>query len=135
MPSIFSRIIAGEIPSYKLQENAEFFAFLDIRPINPGHTLIVPKVEVDQFFDLSGPELQGLMAFAKPIADALKRVTGRRVGLLVAGFEVPHAHLHLIPIETEADLDFTRARPAPAEALKAMQERLVPVIRQQAPSP
>jgi len=125
MPTIFTRIVAGEIPSFKLMENEQFYAFLDIRPINPGHTLVVPKIEVDEFFDLEPTWLKGLMPFAQPIAKALKTVTGQRIGMLVAGFEVPHAHLHLIPIQTEADLDFARARPADPDSLKAIQQQIV----------
>lgn len=122
MASIFSRIIAGEIPCAKIAEDADFFAFLDIRPINPGHTLVVPRVEVDELFDLESGLLAGMLPFARPIARALKQVTGMRVGLLVAGLEVPHAHLHLIPIRSESDLDFARARPADPHALQRMAE-------------
>ncbi len=125
MPTIFTRIIQGEISSFRLAENQHFYAFLDIRPINPGHTLVVPKIEVDELFDLDPLWLQGLMPFAHPIAQALKQVTGHRVGLLVAGFEVPHAHLHLIPIRQETDLDFARARPADPEVLESMQQKLL----------
>lgn len=122
MASIFSRIIAGEIPSAKIREDDRFFAFLDIRPINPGHTLVVPRVEIDELFDLAPDLLEGMLPFAQPIARALKKVTGMRVGLLVAGLEVPHAHLHLIPIRSERDLDFSRARAADPEELRRMAE-------------
>lgn len=117
MPTIFSRIIAGEIPCEKICEDDTFFAFLDINPINPGHTLVVPKVEVDLLFDLDDGVLAAMLPFAKPIARAIGAVVPcRRIGLLVAGLEVPHAHLHLVPIQGEGDLTFARAKPAdPAE--------------------
>ncbi len=111
MPSLFSRIIKGEIPCEKILEDDRYFAFLDIRPINPGHTLVVPKLEVDELFALSDEILASALPFAKIIARALKKsVPCRRIGLLVAGFEVPHAHLHLVPIQTEGELTFSRAR-------------------------
>jgi histidine triad (HIT) family protein len=111
MPSIFSRIIAGQIPCEKILEDDQFFAFLDIRPINPGHTLIVPKFEVDLLFDLENDLLAGILPFAKIVARALKKsVPCKRIGLLVAGFEVPHAHIHLVPIQSEGELTFERAR-------------------------
>jgi len=118
MASIFTRILQGEIPCEKILENERFFAFLDIRPISPGHTLVVPKIEVDNLFDLGIEYLQGMLPFAQPIAKALtKSVPCRRVGLMVAGFEVPHAHLHLVPIQEEGDLNFSKARPANREEL------------------
>lgn len=113
MPSIFTRIINGEIPCEKIAESAEFFAFLDIRPINPGHTLVVPKLEVDELFEAQDSTLKGALPFARPIAKAIKEVVGcRRIGVLVAGFEVPHAHIHLVPIDGEGELSFGRAKPA-----------------------
>ncbi len=124
MPTIFSRIIRKEIPSFKVAENDRFYAFLDIRPINPGHTLVVPKIEIDEVFDLPAEWLTEILPFAQPIARALREATGQRIGMLVAGFEVPHAHLHLIPIASEADLTFARARPATDEDLQAMQARV-----------
>lgn len=97
--TIFSRIIKGEIPCYKIAENDRYFAFLDIRPVRPGHTLVIPKVEVDYLFDLEASTLSGLLAFAQPIAKAIDQATGcMRTGLVVEGLEVPHAHIHLIPI-------------------------------------
>ncbi len=128
MSTIFSRIIRQEIPSFKIAENDRFYAFLDIRPINPGHTLVVPKIEIDDVFDLPAEWLAEMLPFAQPVAKALGQATGQRVGMLVAGFEVPHAHLHLIPIASEADLTFARARPATAEELRAMQIRVRQIL-------
>ena len=122
MPTIFTRIIQGEIPSYVIRESDQFYAFLDIRPISPGHTLVVPKIEVDELFDLDAEFLQQMLPFTRPIAHALRKVTGLRVGMLVAGFEVPHAHMHLIPIRSERDLDFGRAKPANDAELQVMQQ-------------
>ena len=125
MPSIFTRIINGEIPCEKILEDADFFAFLDIRPINPGHTLVVPKLEVDELFEVSDAILAKAMPFAKRVAAALKQsVPCRRIGVLVAGFEVPHAHIHLIPIEAEGELSFDRARPAKPEDLAVIGKRI-----------
>ena len=105
--TIFSRIIAGEIPSYKVAENDKFFAFLDINPVNWGHTLVVPKQETDYIFDLSDADLGDMMRFAKQVARALKSVMPcRKVGVAVIGLEVPHAHIHLVPMEKEGDMDF-----------------------------
>lgn len=121
MPSIFTRIIKGEIPCEKILEDADFFAFLDIKPINPGHTLVVPKVEVDELFDAPDDILAKAMPFAKRVAQALKQsVPCRRIGVIVAGFEVPHAHIHLIPIEEEGELSFSRARAAKPGELAAI---------------
>jgi histidine triad (HIT) family protein len=108
LDSIFTKIIKGEIPSYKVAENDLFFAFLDINPISFGHTLIVPKNQIDYFFDLNSAELEGILPFAKVVAEKIKKVTNcERVGLSVIGFEVPHAHLHLIPMNSISDMDFT----------------------------
>lgn len=97
--TIFSRIINGEIPSYKIAEDEQFFAFLDIRPVRLGHTLVIPKVETDYLFDLDDDYLGGMLVFARPIAKAIDRATGCiRTGIVVEGLEVPHAHIHLIPI-------------------------------------
>jgi histidine triad (HIT) family protein len=107
MASIFSKIIAGDIPCYKIAENEDFFAFLDIRPITVGHTLVVPKKEIDYLFDIDDDALGGMMVFAKNIAAAIRdAIPCRRVGVAVIGLEVPHAHIHLIPIEKESDLNF-----------------------------
>jgi histidine triad (HIT) family protein len=121
MASIFTRIIRGEIPCEKIAEDERFIAFLDIRPIAPGHTLVIPKEERDHLFDYDSNYLSQALPFAKPIAQAIQSVTGRsRVGLLVAGFEVPHAHIHLVPIDQEGDLSFAHAKPASKEDLVAM---------------
>jgi histidine triad (HIT) family protein len=125
MPSVFTRIIQGEIPSHRIVEDDVFLAFLDINPIRAGHTLVIPKTEVDHFFDMDDRLLSQALLFAKPISRAMQRVTGaRRIGVVVAGFDVPHAHLHLIPADTMADLDFSRARPARQEDLALMAEQL-----------
>ncbi len=107
MASIFSRIVAGEIPSYKIAEDEEFFAFLDINPVAKGHTLVIPKKEIDYIFDIEDPLLGRMMAFAKRVARAQEEVIPcKRVGLAVMGLEVPHAHIHLIPIQKESDMYF-----------------------------
>lgn len=109
--TIFSKIIAGEIPSYKIAENDRFFAFLDIFPLVKGHVLVVPKLEVDNFFDVPDDYLSELLVFAKPIAHAIeKSFDCNRCGLSVVGLEVPHAHLHLIPINSADDLNFNRPK-------------------------
>jgi len=111
MPSIFSRIIAGEIPCYKIAENEHFIAFLDVSPLKKGHTLVVPKKEVDYIFDLDNTTYNGLMAFAKEIAIALKKgIPCNRIGVSVVGLEVPHAHIHLIPINSVNDMNFSNEK-------------------------
>lgn len=105
--TIFSKIINGEIPCYKVAENDQFFAFLDIRPMTKGHTLVVPKVETDYLFDLPTDMLAEMMVFAKQVAVAIKAtVPCKRVGVAVLGMEVPHAHIHLVPLNKESDLSF-----------------------------
>lgn len=105
--TIFSKIIAGEIPSYKVAENDKFYAFLDINPVNWGHTLVVPKRETDYIFHIDDEELGEMMIFAKRVAKALKKVMPcRKVGVTVLGLEVPHAHIHLVPLQQEGDMDF-----------------------------
>ena len=105
--TIFSRIIAGEIPCYKIAENEDFFAFLDINPLAQGHTLVVPKMEVDYLLDLDDKTLADMMLFAKKVGIAIeKSIPCNRIGLTVIGLEVPHAHIHLIPINSEADMNF-----------------------------
>jgi len=122
--TIFSKIIAGEIPAYKIAENEHFFAFLDIFPLVKGHVLVVPKAETDCFFDLSASELSEILVFAQPIAKAIERAFPcNRCGLSVVGLEVPHAHLHLIPINSADDLNFNRPKlRLSADELKAVQE-------------
>jgi len=122
MPSIFSRIIAGEIPCYKVAENETCFAFMDISPLAIGHVLVVPKAEVDKYFDLSDAELSELNLFAKRIAVAIEKVIPcKRVGVAVIGLEVPHAHIHLIPLNSVEDINFER------EKLSLSGERLAEV--------
>ncbi len=111
MATIFSRIIAGEIPCYKVAENDKFFAFLDINPLKEGHTLVVPKQETDYIFDLDDELLGEMMVFAKQVASKIKReIECKRVAVVVLGLEVPHAHIHLIPISQENDVDFHREK-------------------------
>ena len=111
MATIFSRIVAGEIPCYKVAENDKFFAFLDIAPLAKCHTLVIPKREVDYFYDLEDEELQEMILFAKSIAKKIKATTGCiKVATVVLGLEVPHAHIHLVPMNTENDVDFKREK-------------------------
>ncbi len=125
MPSIFSRIVAREIPAHILREDDDFLAFLDVRPIREGHSLVIPKDEVPDVFELSEPVLSGLLPFARPVARAIQQVTGaQRVGMAVIGLEVPHAHIHLVPIDGLYDLDFRRAAPAEDDELSATAERI-----------
>jgi len=119
MASIFSRIVAGEIPCYKIAENERYFAFLDISPLTPGHTLVIPKREVDYLFDLDDVEIAEINIFAKKVAEALRMaVPCKRIGLAVIGLEVPHAHIHLIPIQKEKDMLFSNPK------LKLSQEEM-----------
>lgn len=109
--TIFSKIIAGEIPSYKCAENEHFYAFLDINPLAQGHTLVVPKHEVDYIFDLSDQELADMVVFAKKVALAIQRAFPcRKVGMAVLGLEVNHAHIHLVPLQSEDDMDFRKEK-------------------------
>ena len=111
MGSIFSKIIRGEIPCYKIAENEEFFAFLDISPLAKGHVLIVPKREVDKYFDLNSEEMYGINLFAKGIALAIENaIPCKRVGVAIVGLEVPHAHIHLIPLNSVEDINFERQK-------------------------
>lgn len=124
--TIFSKIIAGEIPGYKIAENDQFFAFLDAFPLRQGHTLVVPKTEVDNLFDLSPEILASIFVFAQPIAKAIEKAFNcNRCGISVVGLEVPHAHIHLIPINTANDLNFTQPKLKPApEELKMVQQKI-----------
>jgi histidine triad (HIT) family protein len=118
MPTLFTKIIAGEIPAHKILENDKYLAFLDLRPVNPGHTLVIPKQEVDYIFDMEDDLLKGLMLFAKKVAKAIgKAFPCKKVGIMVAGIEVPHAHVHLIPINSVGDLSFSKAKAATQEEL------------------
>ncbi len=111
MATIFSRIIAGEIPCFKIAEDEKHFAFLDINPVSQGHTLVIPKKEVDYIFDLSSEEYSDLMAFAHKVARSLKNVIPcKRIGVAVMGLEVPHAHVHLVPINKESDMNFFKEK-------------------------
>lgn len=127
MASIFSKIINGEIPSYKIAENDLFYAFLDVFPLVPGHTLVVPKKETDYIFDLSKEELDSIFSFSSPIAKAIEKAFPcKRCGIAVIGLEVPHAHVHLVPIQTADDLNFTREKLKPTqEALQQAQAAIL----------
>lgn len=128
--TIFSKIIAGEIPCYKIAENDKFFAFLDINPVNWAHTLVVPKREEDYIFDLSDDELSEMILFSKKIAKGIKKaIPCRKVGVTVLGLEVPHAHIHLIPIEKEGDMDFKNKINNPdASKMQALAEKISAAI-------
>lgn len=122
MPSIFSRIVNKEIPGHILAENDKFVAFLDIMPLVIGHTLVVPKQEIDYFFDLTDEQLREINLFAKPVAAAIRKaVPCQRIGVAVIGLEVPHAHVHLVPMNSADDLNFTRPK------LKPTQEELTQI--------
>ena len=111
MSTIFSRIVTGEIPSYKIHEDDRYYAFLDINPLAKGHTLVIPKIEEDYLFDLEDDLLGGMMVFAKKVARAIDRTMDcKRVGVAVLGLEVPHAHIHLIPINSLYDIEFSRPK-------------------------
>ena len=111
MATIFSKIISGDIPSYRVGEDERYYAFLDINPLAKGHTLVVPKQEVDYLYDLDDETLQGMILFAKQIAQKIKAFSGcNKVATVVLGLEVPHAHIHLIPINSEKDVDFSREK-------------------------
>ena len=125
--TIFSKIIAGEIPSFKIAENDKFYAFLDIFPLREGHTLVVPKNETDNLFDLPEEYLKEILLFAQPIAKAIeKSFDCNRCGISVIGLEVPHAHVHLIPINSANDLNFIQSKPkGDMDALKKIQEKIL----------
>lgn len=125
--TIFSKIIAGEIPSYKCAENDKFYAFLDINPVAQGHTLVVPKHEVDYIFDLSDDELAEMIVFAKKVALAIQTAYPcRKVGMAVLGLEVNHAHIHLIPLQSEGDMDFRKTKlQLSAETMKETAENIL----------
>lgn len=125
--TLFSKIIAGEIPSYKIAESEKFFAFLDVFPLREGHTLVIPKTAVDNLFDLGDDYLSELLVFAKPIAKAIEKAFRcNRCGISVIGLEVPHAHVHLVPINSANDLNFTQPKPrATDDNLKEVQEKIL----------
>jgi histidine triad (HIT) family protein len=119
MSSIFSKIIKGEIPSYQVAEDDHYFAFLDIRPLQKGHVLVVPKVEVDYIFDLDDDTLSGLILFSKRVAKAIEAsIPCERIGVAVIGLEVPHCHVHLAPINSIHDMNFAKVKEIPAEEMQ-----------------
>jgi histidine triad (HIT) family protein len=127
MSSIFSKIIKGEIPCYKVAENDQFLAFLDIMPLKKGHVLVIPKVEVDFIFDMEDDLLGEMMIFSKEVAQKMKRVLPcKKIGVTVIGLEVPHAHIHLIPIDSVTDMDFSKQKLSlPAEEQIALAKQLL----------
>ena len=127
MATIFSRIIKGEIPCYKIAEDERFFAFMDINPVSVGHTLVIPKREDDYIFNLEDDEIGAMMVFAKKVAKAIeKAVPCKRIGVAVIGLEVPHAHIHLIPISQEGDMDFKKEHVHMSEEeFREVQKRIV----------
>lgn len=130
MATIFSKIIAGEIPSYKVAEDENYYAFLDINPLAKGHTLVVPKKEVDYLFDLDDETLTGMTIFAKKVAHKIRSFSGcKKVAMVVLGLEVPHAHIHLIPMNSEKDVDFS------AEKLKLTAEEFTNIAQSIAAQP
>ena len=125
MATIFTRIVEGEIPCYKVAENEEFFAFLDINPVQKGHTLVIPKEEVDYLFDINDEKLGRMMIFAKQVAAQIKaKIECKRVAVVVLGLEVPHAHIHLIPITNESDVDFKHKVALSVDEFKAISDLL-----------
>ena len=132
--TIFTRIINGEIPAYRIAENDSFLAFLDINPLREGHTLVIPKVETDRFFDLDEKFLSEILVFSKPIAKALESSFDcNRCGLTVVGLEVPHAHLHLIPINQVSDMDFKKPKlKLNEEAFRRIQAKIISNLNKQA---
>ena len=125
MATIFSKIVAGEIPSYKIAEDDKHYAFLDINPVARGHVLVIPRREVDYIFDLDKEEYTGLMLFARRVAKAIeKAIPCERVGVAVVGLEVPHTHIHLLPINSEADMDFSKKHSFPAEEMQAIADAI-----------
>lgn len=130
MASIFSRIVAGEIPCYKVAENDRYFAFLDINPVAKGHTLVIPKHEVDYIFDLDDEEYAGLMQFAKKVAAAMRAsIECKRIGVAVLGLEVPHTHVHLVPISKESDMNFFKEKLSlPAEEMAEIARKIAAAV-------
>jgi histidine triad (HIT) family protein len=126
MSTIFTKILAGEIPAHKILEDDKYLAFLDIRPVNPGHTLVIPKQVIDYIFDIDDELLKGLIVFAKKVSRGVRKaIPCKRVGVMVAGLEVPHAHVHLIPIiESLTELNFSRAKPMASEELARIAQKI-----------
>ena len=131
--TLFTKIIRGDIPSYTIAENEQFFAFLDVFPLREGHVLVIPKTEVDNLWDLTDDYLSRMLLFAQPIAKAIEKAFPcNRCGIAVIGLEVPHAHLHLVPINSSNDLNFTQHKAkATDEALKKAQEKILSFLSQQ----
>src|SRR6476661_7290245 len=130
--TVFSKIIAGEIPSYKIAENDRFYAFLDVFPLREGHTLVIPKIEVDNLFDLPSAYLAEMLVFAQPIAKAIEQsFKCDRCGISVIGLEIPHAHMHLIPINSSNDLNFTQHKGrASDDDLEKVQQKILEALKQ-----
>jgi histidine triad (HIT) family protein len=130
--TIFTKIITGQIPSFKIAENDKFFAFLDINPLVKGHTLVIPKLEIDKFFDMPDNYLSEIFLFAKPIATAIEKAFPcNRCGLSVVGIEVPHAHMHLVPLNTAEDLNFTRRKLSLSdEEMRIIQQKILKELSQ-----
>jgi histidine triad (HIT) family protein len=129
--TVFSKIIAGEIPSYKIAENDRFYAFLDVFPLREGHTLVIPKMEVDNLFDLPSEYLAEMLVFAQPIAKAIEQsFKCNRCGISVIGLEIPHAHMHLIPINSSNDLNFTQHKGRASDAdLQKVQNKILQALK------
>ncbi len=132
MATIFSRIAAGEIPSYKIAEDDRHYAFLDINPVAPGHTLVIPKQETDYIFDLGDDDYASLQLFAKRVAEAMRRAMPcKRIGVAVMGLEVPHAHIHLIPINAECDMNFFKEKLSlPADEMISIAARIANELKE-----
>ena len=130
MATIFSRIIAGEIPSFKIAENDQFYAFLDVFPLVPGHTLVVPKKEVDKLFDMDENDLSAVLQFARPIAKAIEKAFPcQRCGMAVIGLEVPHAHIHLVPLNRVGDINFSQPKMTVSqEQLEATAKKIIAAL-------
>lgn len=125
MASIFTKIVQGELPCHKLYEDERYLAFLDVRPIRAGHSLVIPKREVDYIFNLEDAELAGLMSVAKKVAIAIeKEIPCKRIGITVIGIEVPHTHVHLLPIDGVGDIDFSKAKPVAPETLSDLAQKI-----------
>lgn len=125
MSTVFSKIVRGEIPSYKIAENDKFYAFLDINPLQKGHTLVIPKRETDYFFDIEDDEIAQMTVFAKRVAEQIKKqIPCKKVAMIVLGLEVPHAHIHLIPINREADINFKEPLKLTPEEFKDIASKL-----------
>lgn len=130
MPSIFSRIVAGEIPCYKVAEDERHLAFLDINPMAPGHTLVIPKQEIDYLFDMTDSDYLALELFAKRVAKAISEaIPCSRVAEAVLGMEVPHAHIHLVPINTEADMNFRHKLSLPGDEMASIAARIASCVK------